>query len=156
MGRVHLCRQKQSEVWYILEEDVDYIGAMHNGIVGIMGTDDVIQADSITGLLHKLHDSGDTRWYVVPDFIDSKRESRHRYSPHHRMLHVLSDFSDETCDIRQGKAYGAAWEIRFIDELWFEKDSETLIKVRYFDTKMRKAAEDYIKERRLIYEDEKR
>ena len=153
MGKVHLCRQKYGgENWFILEEGVDYIGAMHDGKASMIHTVDFMQADSMTDLLHKLQDSEDDRWYVVSDFLDSKNQTRREEYPHHRELHILTGFLPRACDFQIDKSYISQWTVRYKRELWVQLDDSTMVKVQNFSDKMDRDLMRFIEKEGLKFE----
>lgn len=155
MGKLHLTRYKEgyTEIWEILEEGVDYIGAMHEGKVSQLYVTDEVQADSLPELLLSLQKNDpDYRWYVVMDFIDSKHGTRRSVYPHHRELHLLRGFVPEVCYPRRDEPYLAEWEVRYIRELWVAVSEERMVKVRNFEPKADAVAERYIKKIGLKYD----
>lgn len=155
MGRIHLMHQKHPEVWYLLEEGVDYIGAKSNGLAVQLGSEDILQADSIAELLHKLQESKDPRWFVVLDFIDSKKRTRFEMYPHHYEIHILIGFVPEVCECRTNEnCYLADWQVGYPAELWVKTDDAHLQRVRGFTEKAQAKAHEYIRENGLEYEKE--
>lgn len=156
MGRIHLMHQKSPEVWYLLEEDVDYIGASHNGKPLIMDAECVYSADSLWDMLHQMQNNKDWRFYVVHSWIDSKHRWRDQEYPHHRHICSIAGFIPEVCDIRlDDNPYLADWKVDFCRELWVcELDGEHMYKVRGWKKKAGKAAFEYIKGNKLKWEEE--
>lgn len=131
MGRIHLCRQKSPESWFVLEEDVDFIGAMHMGKVSIMNVEDVMQADTLSQLLHRLQgEDKEYKWFCEMDFLDSKNRTRKDLYPHHRELHVLAGYVPSVCDIQiERECYLVKWKVRYISELWIQTNDYMIQKV---------------------------
>lgn len=156
MGRIHLCHQKHPDVWYILEENVDYIGAMSSGKVSIIQTDDVVQADSISELCHKLQEADeDFRWFCELGWIDSKRQRRLEMYPQHREIHVLRGFVPDVCDFRINEnPYLADWKVDYVSELWYLTSAGQLDLVRDFRSHVESAVNDFIWDMGLMWEDE--
>lgn len=153
MGKIHLCCQKYGrENWFVLEEGVDYIGAMHDGKVSMIHTVDFMQADSMTDLLHKLQDSEDDRWYVVSDFLDSRNQTRREEYPHHRELHILTGYLPKACDFQIDRTYLSKWEVRYKRELWVQLDDSTMVKVQKFSDKMDRDLMTFIAKEGLKFE----
>lgn len=157
MGKVHLCKQNSGklETWFVLEESVDYIGAMHDGKVSISYTKDVMQADSITELLHKLQSDKESEWewYVVMSAIDSQHRTREEKYPHHRELHILSGYIPAVCDFMLESGYTYDWEVRYLSELWVAPNSYLMIKVSGFAEAMMRARDKYIENKELKFEE---
>lgn len=143
--------QKQPIVYYILNSDTDYIGAMHNGKPSIMHTDCIASAENISELLHQLQDLKNGKWYVGSDWIGSDGKYRHDEYPTHQGLNRLDGFVKEVCDIRKGeKCYLRDWEVDYISELWFKHSDCEIILVRNFNENMLLEVEKYMKEHGLI------
>lgn len=155
MGRIHLCHQKHPDMWYILDEDTDYIGAMSFGKVSIMNTDDVEQADSIPELCHKLQDADeDFRWFCELSWIDSKKRRRPELYPHHREIHVLKGFVPEVCDFRVDEdPYLADWKVDYLSELWYQTSAGQLDMVIDFRSHVERAVDNFIWELGLMWEE---
>lgn len=152
MGRLHLtCYQKK--IWEIQEEGVDYIGAMHEGKVSQLYTDDVLQADTLPELLRLLQENDpEYKWYVVMDFIDSRHNTRRTEYPHHREIHLLRGFIPDVCYPRKSEPYLAEWEVRYVRELWIAASDEKMLKVRNFEPKADREALLFIEQNKLSYE----
>lgn len=130
MGRIHLCRQKYPESWFVLEEGVDYIGAMHQGKVSIMNVEDVMRAETLSQLLHHIQGMKDFKWLVEMDYLDSRNKTRSVEYPHHRELHVLAGYVPSVCDIQiERECYLAKWKVRYISELWIQTNDYMIQKV---------------------------
>ena len=155
MGKVFLMHQRHNDVWYILEKDVDYIGAWHNGKPSIYETDVVYEAEDLPGMLHRMQDQKDWRFYVVLDWIDNEGRKRSTEYPHHRSIQTLAGFIPEVCDIRFDKNpidKRKEWEIEYCSELWYCRDGlkgDEMIRVRYFTAKMEEAVNELIDCQRL-------
>ena len=156
MGKIHLGRQNSNKLenWVVLEEDVDYIGAMHDGKVSICYTKDIEKAESIPELLHKLQGGEDKwRWYVILDYIDSKHRTRHEEYPYHRELHVLPGVVPHVCDLEIEQSYTCNWKLRYVSELWVALNDYVMVKVSGFDEAMMRERDRYIDYWKLQFEE---
>lgn len=157
MGKIHLCRQKSPESWFVLEEGVDFIGAMHMGKVSIMNVEDVMQADTLSQLLHRLQgEDKEYKWFCEMDFLDSKNRTGKDLYPHHREIHVLAGFVPSVCDINIEKhgCYDANWKVRYISELWIQTDEYRIQRVSGINSIAKTEADRFINYWNLHFEEE--
>lgn len=148
MPKIHLIKNTTSGTYSIIK--VPESGTTDKDCI----SEDILQADSISELLHKIQDTGDTKYYCGTDFIDSKHRTRKEMYPLHCEIHVLPGFIKEICDIRQERLYTAEWSVRFVSDLWILTDEYSMSKVRGFTEEARREAEEYIKKHNLQYEED--
>lgn len=147
---IYLMVQKHPLLYYILNSDTDYIGAMHGDKPSIMNTDCIASAENMTTLLHQLQDLQCGKWYVETDWIGSDGKYRHDEYPTHQGLHKLDGYIKEVCDIRKdNKSYLRDWEIDFVSQLWFKHTDNEIIRVAHFNENMLSEVEKYMKEHGL-------
>ncbi len=148
--RIFLMMQKAPIVYYILNSDTDYIGAMHCGIPSIMHTDCIASAENMTSLLHQLQELKDGKWYVESDWVGSDGKYRHEEYPIHQGLHRLDGYIKEVCDIRkEEKSYLRNFEICFISDLWVKHTDNQMLRVSWFHKNMLLEVDKYIRENHL-------
>ena len=148
---IYLMLQKSPLVYYILNSDTDYIGAMHNGKPSILHTECIASAENMSDLLHQLQNLKCGKWYVESDWIGSDGKYRHDEYPMHQGLHKLDGFIKEVCDIRKDeKCYLRDWQVDYISELWFKHSDCEILLVRNFNKNMLLEVEKYMTEHGLI------
>lgn len=157
MGKIHLCRQNSGKLenWFILEEDVDYIGAMSNGLVSIVYTKDMVQAVSVTELLHKLQENDEQfSYYAVLGYLDSKNRTREKEYPLHREIHLLAGFVPQVCNFEiERNNYDCEWKVRYVSELWVRIGNYVMVKVSGFNEAMMRARDKFIRSQGLEFEE---
>ena len=147
---IFLMVQKQSPVYYILNSDTDYIGAMSDGKLSIMNTDCLASAKNMPDLLHQLQESKCGKWYVETDWLGSDGKYRHDEYPQHQGLHRLDGFIKKVCDIRKSEnCYFRDWEVNYISELWFMHSDYDIKRVVHFNENMLFDVKNYMKEHGL-------
>lgn len=129
MKKIHLMHQKNGDIWYIIDTEKDGFGAAHNGLVSILHTEDVMQADSLTDLLTQIYDNKDRRFYIVVDTIYHDGSDQYEKYPDHMSLDPICGYMR---DIFTGRDNGHG--ISYVSELWIRED-ETLRKIRNFNMK---------------------
>jgi len=147
--RIHLLHQKgANECWYILDTETDYIGAIHDGKVSIIHTDDVYQADSMVDLLLQLREEDDTyKWWCVTDWLGNDGVYRHDEYKHFQSIHPMKGYIKEVCEIRVDKnCYLRDWEVSFVSELWYRRNDYSIFKVHDFTEKMDKLVREYVEQ----------
>ena len=148
---IYLMLQKSPLVYYILNSDSDYIGAMHNRMPSILHTECIASAENISDLLHQLQDMRCGKWYVEQDWLGSDGKYRHDEYPIHQGLHRLDGFIKEVCDIRKDdKCYLRDWEIDFISELWVKYSDCDITLVRDFNKNMLMEVKKYMTDNMLV------
>ena len=148
---IYLMLQKSPLVYYILNSDTDYIGAMHNGMPSISHTECIASAENISDLLHQLQDIRCGKWYVEQDWLGSDGKYRHDEYPIHQGLHKLDGFVKEVCDIRKDeKCYLRDWEIDFVSELWVKYSDCDITLVRDFNKNMLLEVKKYMTDNMLV------
>jgi len=151
-NKYFLMRQKNPDVWYILERDE--ASAWHNGIPSIMNTDCVYAAETLPDMLHQIQEAKDSRFYVELDWINDKKETRSQKYQYQMGIHVLIGYSPEVCDFEtNGHPYLENWVVNYVSSLWY-RACERMTKVRYFTEKMEAAVKDYIEEQGLVFDEE--
>lgn len=147
---IYLMLQKSPLVYYILNSDTDYIGAMHNGKPSILHTECIASAENMSDLLHLLQEMNCGKWYVEQDWLGSDGKYRHDEYPMHQGLHKLDGLIKEVCDIRkEDKCYLRDWEIKFISELWVKYADGEIALVRDFNKNILMEVEKYMTENGL-------
>ena len=142
--------QKSPLVYYILNSDMDYIDAMHNGKPSILHTEGIASAENMSDLLHLLQEMDCGKWYVEQDWLGSDAKYRHDEYPMHQGLHKLDGIIKEVCDIRkEDKCYLRDWEIEFISELWVKYADGEIALVRDFNKNILMEVEKYMTENGL-------
>lgn len=142
---IYLMFQKNPLMYYILNSETDYIGAMHNGIPSIMHTECIASADSVTALLHQLQESKSGKWYVETDWINSNGKYRHDEYPAHQGLNRLDGFIKDVCNIRKEEnCYLSDWEVHYISELWVKHTDCEMLRVECFNSKMSMEVKKYM------------
>lgn len=148
---IYLMLQKSPLVYYILNSETDYIGAMHNGIPSILHTECIASAENMSNLLHQLQDMKCGKWYVESDWLGSDGKYRHDEYPIHQGLHKLDGFVKEVCDIRKDeKCYLRDWEIDFVSELWVKYSDCDITLVRDFNKNMLLEVKKYMTDNMLV------
>ena len=148
---IYLMLQKSPLVYYILNSETDYIGAMHNGIPSILHTECIASAENMSNLLHQLQDMKCGKWYVESDWLGSDGKYRHDEYPIHQGLHKLAGFVKEVCDIRKDeKCYLRDWEIDFVSELWVKYSDCDITLVRDFNKNMLLEVKKYMTDNMLV------
>lgn len=148
---IFLMVQKHPIVYYILNSDTDYIGAMSGGKPNILNTDCITSAENMSDLLHQLQNLKCGKWYVESDWIGSDGKYRHDEYPMHQGLHKLDGFIKEVCDIRKDeKCYLRDWQVDYISELWFKHSDCEILLVMNFNKNMLLEVEKYMTEHGLI------
>lgn len=148
---IYLMLQKSPLVYYILNSETDYIGAMHNGIPSISHTECIASAENMSNLLHQLQDMKCGKWYVESDWLGSDGKYRHDEYPIHQGLHKLDGFVKEVCDIRKDeKCYLRDWEIDFVSELWVKYSDCDITLVRDFNKNMLLEVKKYMTDNMLV------
>ena len=148
---IYLMLQKSPLVYYILNSETDYIGAMHNGIPSILHTECIASAENMSNLLHQLQDMKCGKWYVESDWLGSDGKYRHDEYPIHQGLHKLDGFVKEVCDIRKDeKCYLRYWEIDFVSELWVKYSDCDITLVRDFNKNMLLEVKKYMTDNMLV------
>lgn len=143
---IYLMYQKNPQIYYILNSETDWIGAMHNGKPNIINTECVVSAENTPDLLHQLQDLENGKWYVETDWIGSDGKYRHDEYPIHQGLHRLDGYIKEVCDIRiDYKSYIRDWEVDFISELWFKHSDYEIMRVAEFNKNMLLEVGKYMK-----------
>ena len=148
---IYLMLQKSPLVYYILNSETDYIGAMHNGIPSILHTECIASAENMSNMLHQLQDMKCGKWYVESDWLGSDGKYRHDEYPIHQGLHKLDGFVKEVCDIRKDeKCYLRDWEIDFVSELWVKYSDCDITLVRDFNKNMLLEVKKYMTDNMLV------
>lgn len=148
---IYLMLQKSPLVYYILNSDTDYIGAMHNGKPSILHTECIASAENMSDLLHLLQEMNCGKWYVEQDWLGSDGKYRNDEYPMHHGLYKLDGFIKEVCDIRKDeKCYLRDWQVDYISELWFKHSDCEILLVRNFNKNMLLEVEKYMTEHGLI------
>lgn len=128
--RIHLCHYKdgRTDMWEILDEARDDIGALFDGKVSRTFTEDVMQADSLTGLLLQMRDAESTRFYIVKNTIYNDDTEKSQKFPDFMALYPIKGYDRRALSgilkENDGKSY--------ISELW-TREGDTLQKVHGFD-----------------------
>ena len=128
--RIHLCHYNdgRTDMWEILDEARDYIGAMSDEKVSRTFTEDIMQADSLTGLLLQMRDAESTRFYVAKNTIYNDGTEKSQKFPEFMALYPIKGYDRRVLSgISQGEDGKS-----YISELW-TREGDTLQKVHGFD-----------------------
>lgn len=131
--KIHLCHYKdgKTDLWEIIDEDRDYIGAWHNGKVSQTFTEDVMQADSLTDLLCRIWEARDDRFYVFINTLYPDGSDRYEKYPYHMSISPIAGYIRRVVEgIIDDDSYGKS----YVSELWV-RETDTIRKVHGFDMK---------------------
>lgn len=148
MSRYHLMCQNK-ELYYIIDLSEHGFCESGDGKVYIINTEDMISADTMCELLHKLQDQKSGKWFATSGYITEKGYTREKDYPNFNEKHNLDAWIKEVCDFRIESPIlkeKGRFSIRFLSDLWIQHDSYTLKRIAGFAESMDMEVREYINE----------
>lgn len=149
----------EREAWTVIDNQRQNFNRLrHDGSPDVDGAVCLESAMTLPALLGKLWASGDENVYVRMDWVSSRGATKRRNHPYfYNDLHQLTGYVEDVCEITRGQInnlYKEKWRVEFPGDLWIMTDGSVLMRVLGFDTLMRAAVDDYIREEGLAYDDD--